>query len=204
MKTLQPHLITRLFAFCGLVLLLVGCVSRDVNQYVGKDPHIVFPAAQLVDQSLIQVDSAHPNADWGFSLVWEGDHYLLTADQNITPGGTTQSWRVQAVQRIPLLLYDQMLVMGICKQGGGLMSRVVAVVNYDHTKEWFDNIQAAWAYDAAHNTFVEYPTQGMRCLNRLYGTDLTPPAPVFLAPVSTTVPAAVTAQPPAAAKPPSP
>ncbi len=164
---------------------------------------MVFPAFQLVDQALIQVDSTHPNADWGFSLVWEGDHYLLSADRNVTPGGLIQSWRVQAVQRIPLLLYDQILVMGICKEHGGFMSRVVAVVNYDHTKEWFDSIPAAWAYDPAHNVFVEYPTQDMRCLNRLYGTDLTPPAPIFLAPSSTTAPAAVTAQTPTAAKPPS-
>lgn len=193
----------RLLAACGLVLLTTACISRDVSQYVGKDPYIVFPAIQIVDQTLIQVDAAHPAADWGFSVVWEGDHYLLTADQNITPGGLTQSWRVRAVQRIPLLLYNQMLAMGTCKISGGLLSRVVAVVNYDHTKQWFDDVAAAWAFDPVAVTFAEYPTQGMRCLNRLYGTDLTPPAPIFLAPASTTAPAAVTAKSPPVAKPPS-
>ncbi len=179
----------------GCLLMVGGCVSRDVNQYVGKDPYIVFPAKQVVDQSLMQLDEAHPNADWGLSLVWEGDHYLLTADQNSAPGGLQQAWRVRAVQRIPLLEYNQMFAMGTCEAGGGLLSRVVAVVNYNHTEQWFDSIQAAWAYDPAQGAFVEYPTQNLRCKNRLYGTDLSPPPPPLF-----TVPSLTTA--PAAAKPP--
>lgn len=181
----------------GFLLLAGGCVSRDVSQYVGKDPYIVFPAAQVVDQSLMQLDETHPNADWGLSLVWEGDHYILTADQNVTPGGLQQAWRVRAVQRIPLLEYNQMFAMGSCKESGGLLSRVVAVVSYNHAEQWFDSIQAAWAYDPIQGAFVEYPTQDLRCENQLYGTDLTPPAPLFLAP------AQATAEMPAAAQPPS-
>ena len=188
-------------AACGSALLLAACVSRDVSQYAGKDPYIVFPAAQVVDQSLMQLDESHPNADWGLTLVWEGDHYLLTADQNSTPGGLQQAWRVRAVQRIPLLRYNQMFAMGTCKDVGGLLSRVVAIVNYDHAEQWFDSIQAAWAYDPAQAVFVEYPVQDLKCKNQLYGTDLTPPAPFFLAPFPASTPAPAEAPPDA--KPPS-
>lgn len=179
------------------MLVLYGCVSRDVARYMGQDPRLVFPAAQLVDQSLMQMDDAHPDADWGLSLVWEGDHYLLSADQNITPGAPTQSWRVRALQRITLLDYNQMFALGSCKQGDGpLLSRVVAVVNYDHSKQWFDAIREAWVFDPTRTAFVPYPIQGLQCLNRLYGTDLTPPSPFI--PMSTTdaAPAAATAKPP--------
>jgi hypothetical protein len=199
---IQRRNVTRLLIAAGM-LLLGACASQDVTQYVGKDPYIVFPAAQVVDQSLMQVDPDHPNADWGFTLVWEGDHYLLTADQNSTPGGLQQVWQVRAVQRIPLLEYNQMFAMGTCKQAGGLLSRVVAVVNYNHTQQWFDSIQAAWAYDPVTGVFAEYPIQDLRCRNQLYGTDLTPPAPLFLAPASSTAPGAATAETPSAAKPPS-
>jgi len=178
----------------GFLLLVGGCVSRDVSRYMDQDPYIVFPTAQVVDQSLMQLDEAQPNADWGLSLVWEGDHYLLTADQNIAPGGLQQTWRVRAMQRIPLLQYNQMFAMGTCKDSSGLLSRVLAVVNYDHTEQWFDSIQAAWAYDPAQGVFVDYPTQDLRCKNQLYGTDLTPPAPLFLAPAPATAPPA--AEPP--------
>jgi len=181
----------------GFVLLACGCVSRDVSRYMGRDPHLVFPAEQLVDQSLMQMDDTHPGADWGLSLVWEGDHYLLSADQNITPGAPTQAWRVRALQRITLLDYDQMFALGSCKQGDGpLLSRVVAVVNYDHSQPWFDSIREAWAFDPAQTAFVPYPTQGLRCLNRLYGTDLTPPSPFILMPATNAAPAAATAKPP--------
>lgn len=199
--TVRPRPALLLLA-CGLLLLLAGCVPKDVSQYVGKDPYIVFPSAQVVDQSLMQLDENHPTADWGFTLVWEGDHYLLTADQNSAPGGLQQAWRVRAVQRVPLLAYNQMFAMGTCKEAGGLLSRVVAVVNYNHTQQWFDSVQAAWAYDPVHGVFAEYPTEGLRCRNQLYGTDLTPPAPVFLLPVPATVPAPATAETPPAAKPP--
>ena len=195
-----PHSFVRFLAACSLAFLATGCVPRDVSQYVGKDPYIVFPTDQVVDQSLMQPDESHPGADWGLSLVWEGDHYLLTADQNVTPGGLQQSWRVRAVQRIPLLKYNQILAMGTCKDGSGSLSRVVAVVNYDHTKQWFDDIDSAWAFDPAQGAFVDYPLQGLKCENRLYGTDLSPPPPLFLAPATNTAPAAATAQAP---KPPS-
>ncbi|HEV2111689.1 MAG TPA: hypothetical protein VGT99_10080 [Gammaproteobacteria bacterium] len=175
MKRRHLHSLT-CFAAAGLLASLAGCVSRDVGQYLDKDPYIVFPADQLVDQSLMQLDDTHAGADWGLTLVWEGDHYLLTADQNVTPGGLQQSWRVRAVQRIPLLKYKQMLAMGSCKDGSsGLLSRVVAVVNYDHSKRWFDDIDSAWVYDPAQGAFVDYPLQGLQCENRLYGTDLSPP-----------------------------
>lgn len=147
-----------------------------MSQYLDKDPYIVFPADQLVDQSLMQLDDAHAGADWGLTLVWEGDHYLLTADQNVTPGGLQQSWRVRAVQRIPLLKYKQMLAIGSCKDGDRPQSRVVAVVNYDHSKQWFDDVDSAWAFDPVRSAFVAYPVQGLKCENRLYGTDLTPPS----------------------------
>ena len=114
-----------------------------------------------------------------------------------------QTWRVRAVQRIPLLAYNQMFAMGTCKEAGGLLSRVVAVVNYDHSQQWFDSIQAAWTYDPVQGVFTEYATQGLRCKNQLYGTDLTPPAPLFLAPVPTTAPAPATVATPAVANPPS-
>ncbi len=160
---------------------------------MGKDPYIVFPANRVVDQSLMQMDEAHPDADWGLSLIWAGDHYLLTADQNATPGGLQQSWRVRAIQSIPLLKYNEMLAMGSCNTGGAPLSRVVAIVHYDHTKQWFDDIVSAWAFDPTQLLFVDFPIQDLKCENRLYGTDLSPPAPIFLAPATVAAPVAATA-----------
>lgn len=171
-----------MLTLCPLVLSAVGCASQDVNQYVGKDPYTTFPTGQVVDQSLMQLDEAHPSADWGLSLVWMGDHYLLTADENITPGGLTQSWRVRAVQRIPLLKYGQMFALGTCEMGDKHLSRVVAVVHYDHSKQWFDQVSSAWVYQTGKDGFLAYPVQDLRCRNPLYGTDLTPGAPPFAAP----------------------
>jgi hypothetical protein len=165
--------------------LAAGCASQDVDQYVGKDPYTAFPVAQMVDQSLMQLDPAHPSADWGLSLVWMGDHYLLTADQNVTPGGLTQSWRVRAVQRIPLLKSGQMFALGSCAVGEKLVPRVVAVVRYDHSKQWFDDVSSAWFYQPATNAFHTFVVQKLRCRNPLYGTDL------MSAPSPATVPATI-------------
>lgn len=185
MKHLRSWPNPRSLAAGGLLLLATACVSNDVSRYVGKDPYIAFPASQVVDQSLMQLDPAHPNADWGLSLVWEGGYYLLTADQNITPGALRQSWRVRAAQRLPLLKYGQMLAMGDCVDATGTLSRVVAVVSYDHRKRWFDDVVTAWAFDPAQLAFVAYPVDGLRCENRLYGTDLSPPPSPFKAPAPT-------------------
>ena len=143
---------------------------------------MAFPASQVVDQSLMQLDPAHPNTDWGLSLVWEGGYYLLTADQNLTPAALRQTWRVRAVQRLPLLKYNQMLAMGDCMDATGPLPRVVAVVNYDHRQARFDDIVEAWAFDPDRIAFADYPTRGLRCENRLYGTDLSPPPSAFKAP----------------------
>lgn len=184
------HRLTRAALLILCPLLAASCASRDVDQYVGKDPYTTFPVGEVVDQSLMQLNDAHPDADWGLSLVWMGDHYLLTADENVIPGGLSQSWRVRAVQRIPLLKYGEMFALGSCETGGKALSRVVAVVRYDHTEQWFDQITSAWVYRAGMNAFLAYPTQELRCRNPLYGTDLTPAAPPFAAPPAGTSPSA--------------
>ena len=191
MPVKSPHRLIRpvLLTLFSLVFLATGCVSRDVSQYVGKDPYTSFHMSQVVDQSLMQVDEARPSADWGLSLVWMGDHYLLTADENITPGGLTQSWRVRAVQRIPLLKYGEMFAFGTCETGNRPLSRVVAVVRYDHTKQWFDQIDSAWVFEPGTDTFMAYSMQDLRCRNPLYGTDLTPAPPPFAVPLPATAPA---------------
>jgi len=167
--------------------LLVSCTSlipQGEEGYIGQNPVLVFPVKQVLDQAPMQLDEDHPSADWGLTLVWEGDHFLLSADRNVTPGRLTQSFEVQAVTDIPLLKRGQMLALGSCRENGRPISRVAAALQYDHTQEWFTDIVAAWAYDPAQDGFVEYPTQNLQCQNRLFGVDLTPP------PVSALLPSA--------------
>src|SRR6185437_12499679 len=93
----------------GIALsLLGGCVTRETNMYLGANPRIVFAGPGLVDQTTMQFDESKPGVDWGMSLVWMGDHYLLTADQNTTPGMPTQVWQVVALHDLPLLRQGQM------------------------------------------------------------------------------------------------
>lgn len=183
----------RIVLLCAAVLAvsLGSCTSlipQGEQGLVGKDPRLVFTGKQLLDQAPMQLDDDHPNADWGLALVWFGDHFLLSADRNVTPGLLTQSFQVQAVTDIPLLKRGQMIALGSCRENGRPISRVAAVVLYDHTQEWFTGIVAAWAYDPAQNAFVEYPTQNLRCLNRLFGVDLTPPPVSALLPTAAAPP----------------
>ncbi|HSC48216.1 MAG TPA: hypothetical protein VLG68_09025 [Gammaproteobacteria bacterium] len=176
-----------LLCTAGAAALLVSCTSlipQGEKGYIGQNPVLVFTGKQLLDQTPMQLDEDHPNADWGLALVWFGDHFLLSADRNVTPGLLTQSFQVQAIADIPLLKRGQMIALGSCRENGRPISRVTAVVQYDHTQEWFTDIVAAWAYDPSQNIFIEYPTQNLRCLNRLFGVDLTPP------PVSALLPSA--------------
>lgn len=192
----RQRISTRLLPAALAALVACGCVPKEINRYVGKDPKQVYGPKFLVDQETMQFDESHPGVDWGMSLVWQGDHYLLSAEQNTTPRQLNQTWQVVAVQDVPLLKAGQMFALGSCMDDGAPNSRVVAVVDYDPDKQWFDRFAAAWAYDYASNAFLPYPTSHLQCFNPRYGLGLdapppattstlpaiAPPAPVTLAP----------------------
>src|SRR5690349_11726940 len=132
MCAMRSHLLSqrgpRKTSLAGAVMLLLsGCVSHEANHYIGADPRITFAQPILVDQTTMQFDESKPGVDWGLSLAWMGDHYLLTADQNTTPGLLTQSWQIVAVQDIPLLRQGEMLALGTCRKWGMHLSRVTAI-----------------------------------------------------------------------------
>jgi len=167
----------RIRCAAGLALLsLGGCVTHETNQYLGANPRMVFGEPGLVDQTTMQFDESKPGVDWGMSLVWQGDHYLITADQNTTPGQPTQTWQIVALQDIPLLRQGQMIAFGTCRSGGQRESRVTAIVNYHADQPWFTDIQAAWIYDYQKDAFEEFPTAHLECLNPRYGLGLDKPA----------------------------
>jgi len=166
---------------------LSACASHEVSHFIGKNPVQVYESDFVVDQGTMQFDESKPGVDWGMSLVWQGDHYLLSADQNTTPNQPTQTWQIVAVQDIPLLKQGQMFAVGSCKHNGRHDSRVVAVVDYDADKQWFDRIEADWAYDYKQDAFISYPTVNIQCFNARYGLGLDKPTP---APTAATVPAA--------------
>lgn len=179
----------------GIALLLLGgCMTHEEGKLVGGNPMIVFSRNFVVDQSTMQFDESKPGVDWGMSLVWQGDHYVVTADQNTTPGKLTQTWQVVAVQDIPLLKKGQMIALGTCRVSGKPDSRVVAIVDYLSDERWFDHFEGAWAYDYPKDAFEPVPTDTLQCLNSRYGLGLDKPPP------AATVPAAATraAPPPAA------
>ena len=153
-------------------LLLAGCVTHEANQYLGANPRIVFNGPGLVDQTTMQFDESKPGVDWGLSLVWLGDHYLLSADQNITPGKATQVWQIVALQDLPLLRQGQMIALGTCRNWGKPISRVTAIVKYQADQPWFSGIEAAWIYDYRRNAFEDFPTAHLECLNPRYGLGL--------------------------------
>lgn len=160
----------------AVMLLLSGCVSHEANHYIGADPRIAFGQPILVDQTTMQFDESKPGVDWGLSLAWMGDHYLLTADQNTTPGLPTQSWQIVAVQDIPLLRQGEMIALGTCRKWGIPLSRVTAIVKYQADQAWFTQIQDAWIYDYRSNAFGEYSIEHLECRNPRYGLGLDKPA----------------------------
>jgi hypothetical protein len=170
-----------------MMFLLGGCVTHEANQYLGANPSVAFTATNMVDQATMQFDESKPGVDWGMSLVWMGDHYLLTADQNTTPGKPTQNWQIVALQDVPLLRQGEMIALGTCRKWGLPLSRVVAIVRYQGDQPWFSQIQIAWIYDYRKNDFAEYPIEHLECHNPRYGLGLDKP------------PASVTAAAPAAA-----
>src|ERR1700749_5227938 len=77
---------------------LSACASHEVNQLIGKNPVQVFKSEFMVDQSTMQFDESRPGVDWGMSLVWQGDHYLLSVEQKTTPKQPTHTWQALARQ----------------------------------------------------------------------------------------------------------
>src|SRR5882724_193133 len=166
----------RLAACLMALTALLGCVSHETSHFIGRNPLQVYDSTFMVDQHTMQFDESKPSVDWGMSLVWQGDHYLVSADQNTTPNQPTQSWQIVAVQDIPLLRQGQMIALGTCRDDGKPNSRVVAVVDYDPDKQWFDRFDSAWEYDYQQDAFVPHPTEHLQCLNARYGLGLDKPA----------------------------
>lgn len=158
------------------MLLLGGCVTHEASQYLGANPRVAFNSVNLVDQVTMQFDESRPGVDWGLSLAWMGDHYLLTADQNTTPGKLTQDWQIVAMQDIPLLRQGEMIALGTCRKGGVHISRLAAVIKYRGDQPWFTQVQSAWIYDYRRDAFEEYPVEGLECYNPRYGLGLDKPA----------------------------
>jgi len=191
---------------CGLALPLAGCMIEDADKYVGKDPYTVFPQKFMVGQMDMPLPSGRPSVDWGMTLVWLGEHYMLTVDQNTTLSHDPQVWKIVAVRDIPLLKAGQMFAMGTCREDGKPVPWVVAVVQYDSTQEAFTDIRGAWIYDFHKGAIVDYPRAKLACLNPRYGLgeDRPLPASTTMAPVGRRLPAPGTVIPPnAATKPPS-
>lgn len=173
------------FSWMFLISLasLAGCVPKELNQFIGRDPRLAYRPEYMVDQDTMQFDESSPSVDWGMSLVWLGDHYMVSADQNTTPNQLTQVWKIVAVQDIPLLRKDQMIVMGDCLDDQVPNSRVVAVVDYQPDQIWFDHFEGAWAYDYAQDKFLSYPTEHLLCFNPRMGLALDVPKPFTPAPL---------------------
>lgn len=159
-------------AACGMSLLLAGCVTQDAGKYLGEDPYRVYPENLLVDQTTMPFPDGRPGVDWGLSLVWFGDHYLLSADENTTPGQATQVWRIVAVQELPLLKARQLIALGTCRDAGKPMPWITAVVDYDPGKPWLDEVHGAWIYDFHKAAFTDYPTVTLACHNPRYDLGL--------------------------------
>ena len=164
-----PSTLLSAVTVCGMGLLLAGCVTQDAGKYLGNDPYQVYPQNLLVDQTTMPFPDGRPGVDWGLSLVWFGDHYLLSADENTTPGLATQVWRIVAVQNLPLLKARQLIALGTCRDGGKPMPWITAVVGYDPGKPWLDEVQGAWIYDFHKAAFTGYPTATLACRNPRYG-----------------------------------
>ena len=181
------HAPSRWICLAGLGFALTACMPKLSDAYLGQDPANVFNPKLMVDQSLMQEDEAHPTADWGLSLLWQGDHYMITADQNMTPGLLTQHWRIRAVQDIPLLRAGQIMALATCQDAGRPVSRVVAILRYDPAKQWLDDVVGAWGYDFKQSAFAEYPAAQLRCPNPRYGLglDAAPAARTAAAPAPT-------------------
>ena len=171
---------------CAAPLLLSACMTHEEGLFVGGNPMIVFAPSFMVDQATMQFDESKPGVDWGMSLVWQGDHYIISADQNTTPGKLTQTWQVVAIQKIPLLQKGQMIAFGTCRVSGKPDSRVVAVVDYRSDERWLDHFESAWAYDYSKDAFEPVPTDHLQCLNWRYGLG------IDNAPAAGTAPAAAT------------
>lgn len=176
--------LTRCLLLSGLGFVLSACMPRLSDSYLGQDPANAFKPNFMVDQSLMQQDESHPTADWGLTLLWQGDHYTITADENMTPGLLTQHWRIRAVQDIPLLRTGQIIALGTCQDAGQPVSRVVAILRYDGSRQWLDGVVGAWAYDFKQGAFAEYPAAQLRCPNPRYGLglDVAPAARTVAAP----------------------
>ncbi|MGE5625643.1 MAG: hypothetical protein ACM3ZT_08860 [Bacillota bacterium] len=197
----------RAIAVCGLAFLPVACAVEDADKYIGKDPYIAFPEKYVVDQTTMPFPSGRRGVDWGMSLVWLGDHYLLTVDENTTPNHDPQVWKIVAIHDIPLLKAGQMIAMGSCLDDQKPVPWVVAVVQYDPTQQYFTDIRGAWIYDFHKVDIVDYPGTKLECLNPRYGLGEDQPPAVTTSvlpaavPLMSPNPATVTA-PAAATKPP--
>ena len=191
---------------CGLTLLFSACIVEDADKYIGKDPYITFQQKFMVDQMTMPFPNGRPGVDWGMSLVWLGDHYLLTADENTTPSHDPQIWQIVAIRDIPLLKAGQMFAMGTCIDDQQPAPGVVAVIQYDLSQDWFTDIRGAWKYDFDKQEIVDYPTAKLACQNPRYGLgeDLPPMMSTNAPPLDYILPPLATVAAPQAATLPSP
>jgi hypothetical protein len=155
-----------------LSLLVAGACSTaasEVSPYVGISEPPLPPGVELLAGAMVDFDPASPLAvswlrDARGDMLWL--ERLVSRDAAGVP-----LWTVVAVERLPPLGADDMVVLGGCGEGelaGGGDGDVHAVVRRED-REILERVSLAWRVDTGAERFVAVPVQGLRCVNEGYG-----------------------------------
>ncbi len=78
-------------------------------------------------------------------------------------------WKVLDVMAAPTYGKDQTLVIGFCKINDKSDPEVLAVVEYEQDKKYFNKIIKAWRANRTKGKFESITTKGVSCWNESYG-----------------------------------
>jgi hypothetical protein len=151
----------------GLILAYAEEPS-NLSQYIGQ----THPPLKdgLKEESGNVIGDPIDNTMYSVALISSGDLQMLWLESSSSRNNKGQAiWKVFDVIAAPTYGKDQTLVIGFCKIDDKSDPEVIAVVNYEQDKKYFNKIIKAWRANRTKGKFESITPKGVSCWNESYG-----------------------------------
>jgi hypothetical protein len=140
----------------------------NLSKYIGQTHPLLKDG--LREESGNMIGDPSNSTVYSVNLISSADSQMLWLESSSSRNNKGQSiWRVLDVIAAPNYGKGQSLVIGFCKIDDRSDPEVLAVVDYQQDKEYFNKIIKAWRANRTKGKFESITTKGVSCLNESYG-----------------------------------
>lgn len=118
---------------------------------------------------LLELPKPGITTNYSVSIIWTGKDYYFLIQRNISDDCKHPKWEVIDQMKAPLPPTGYYYEGHFCRKYKKQDFRIIALVHYDESKEFLNDVKAAWRVNADTVSFEQISTDGIDCVNTSYG-----------------------------------